>query len=144
VLAGADDNELAPLSEFGRHAGLAFQLHDDFIGMFGDEKVSGKSAMDDLREGKMTLLMRHALPQANTEQLRTLETALGNKDVTREQHEAVKQLLEELGSREYVKQEAYVAAEAARKVLQSKRDMWSIKASEFLEELLDYIVSRDH
>lgn len=144
VLAGAGEDELKPISDFGRQAGLAFQLRDDFIGMFGDEKVSGKSVMDDLREGKMTLLMRHALAHADTEQRHTLESALGNENVTREQHETVKQLLEELGSREYVKQEAYEAAEAARKILRSKQGAWSAKASEFLEELLDYIVSRDH
>jgi geranylgeranyl pyrophosphate synthase len=100
--------------------------------------------MDDLREGKMTFLMRHALAHADTEQARTLKAALGNKNVRPKQHEAVKQLLEQLGSREYVKHEAHEAAEAARAVLHTQQETWSAKGSEFLEELLDYIVSRDH
>ncbi|HEX6258743.1 MAG TPA: polyprenyl synthetase family protein, partial [Candidatus Saccharimonadales bacterium] len=51
ILAGADTSEHSWLSNFARHIGLSFQITDDILGTFGTEFDSGKSALDDLREG---------------------------------------------------------------------------------------------
>src|SRR5690606_7614224 len=51
-LAGADDELTAALRSFGTDIGVAFQLRDDLLGVFGDPDVTGKPAGDDLREGK--------------------------------------------------------------------------------------------
>ncbi|MFF7292910.1 polyprenyl synthetase family protein [Microbacterium sp. NPDC008134] len=56
-MAGADAAQLAALRSFGHPLGLAFQLRDDVLGVFGDESVTGKPAGDDLREGKRTVLI---------------------------------------------------------------------------------------
>lgn len=56
ALGGARHGELAGLSAFGIPLGLAFQLRDDILGVFGDPEVTGKPAGDDLREGKRTVL----------------------------------------------------------------------------------------
>ena len=56
-LAGADEAQRAALAGFGRPVGIAFQLRDDMLGVFGDPEVTGKPAGDDLREGKRTLLV---------------------------------------------------------------------------------------
>jgi geranylgeranyl diphosphate synthase type II len=60
VLAGAGEEAVERLGEFGRQIGIAFQLTDDLLGMFGDPAVTGKSATDDLREGKQTVLIAAA------------------------------------------------------------------------------------
>src|SRR5690606_1307811 len=57
TLAGADDEQLGTLHRFGHPLGLAFQLRDDVLGVFGDSDRTGKPAGDDLREGKRTLLV---------------------------------------------------------------------------------------
>ena len=59
AFAGANRHEFAQVSSFGIPLGLAFQLRDDILGVFGDPAVTGKPAGDDLREGKRTVLVAH-------------------------------------------------------------------------------------
>ncbi|MCK5891799.1 polyprenyl synthetase family protein [Aeromicrobium sp.] len=60
LLAGADEDTVERLGQAGRLVGIAFQLKDDLIGVFGDPEVSGKSATGDLRTNKQTPLIVHA------------------------------------------------------------------------------------
>ena len=72
ALAGRPD--LAePLASHGRPVGLAFQLRDDVLGVFGDPAATGKPVGDDLREGKPTLLMALARDAASPAQLKVLD-----------------------------------------------------------------------
>lgn len=57
--AGADKQTLTTLREFATNLGIAFQIQDDLLGVFGDERETGKSTLTDLREGKQTLLVRY-------------------------------------------------------------------------------------
>lgn len=57
--AGTDDATLATLERFATNMGVAFQIQDDLLGVFGDEQQTGKSTTSDLREGKQTLLVRY-------------------------------------------------------------------------------------
>ncbi len=60
ALAGADAEQTAALAAFGHPLGMAFQLRDDVLGVFGDERETGKPSGDDLREGKRTVLIAFA------------------------------------------------------------------------------------
>lgn len=81
ALAGADPQLLDGYSAFSLPLGEAFQLRDDVLGVFGDPAVTGKPAGDDLREGKRTLLIAHAL-QGGTPADRTLvNSTLGRADL---------------------------------------------------------------
>ncbi|UBH06367.1 geranylgeranyl pyrophosphate synthase [Leucobacter sp. Psy1] len=65
ALAGASPEQESALAEFGLPVGVAFQLRDDLLGVFGDEAVTGKPTGDDLTEGKRTVLValaREELP----------------------------------------------------------------------------------
>ncbi|AKE41573.1 geranylgeranyl pyrophosphate synthase [Corynebacterium kutscheri] len=64
ALAGAEEKEIAALRAFGRDIGVAFQLRDDLLGVFGDPTVTGKPAGDDLREGKRTVLIAQSILNA--------------------------------------------------------------------------------
>lgn len=57
AFAGANEEERDQLAKFAIPLGLAFQMRDDVLGVFGDPKVTGKPAGDDLREGKRTVLI---------------------------------------------------------------------------------------
>ena len=91
----------------------------------------------------MTFLMRHALAHANPAQLKAIYGALGNNNVKVEQHSNVKLILDSLGSRTYVEQEASSAAAAARQVLDGQQGYWAEPERMFLVELLGYIIRRD-
>ncbi|MEV0776480.1 polyprenyl synthetase family protein [Streptomyces sp. NPDC050433] len=65
AIAGAGAGLVAAYREFGSHIGIAFQLRDDLLGVFGDPAVTGKPSGDDLREGKRTVLLATALKYAD-------------------------------------------------------------------------------
>lgn len=69
------------LSTYGDAIGLAFQLRDDILGLFGDPAITGKSAADDLRAGKRTLLVLRAMALATSGQRGVLSRCLGKRDL---------------------------------------------------------------
>nr|WP_194719751.1 polyprenyl synthetase family protein [Cellulosimicrobium arenosum] len=78
ALAGADEVAIRAVREFGLPLGEAFQLRDDVLGVFGDSRVTGKPAGDDLREGKRTVLVLRALDRADPSGRELLRTHLGD------------------------------------------------------------------
>ena len=67
---------------FGLPLGIAYQLRDDLLGVFGDAEVTGKPSGDDLREGKRTVLIaltRQAIPSGARA---TLDELLGDPELT--------------------------------------------------------------
>ena len=61
LLGNAGEAEQEAYRQFGYHLGLAFQVQDDILGIWGDEAVTGKSAASDLVEGKNSLPVLYAL-----------------------------------------------------------------------------------
>ncbi|KOV83842.1 polyprenyl synthetase family protein [Nocardia sp. NRRL S-836] len=97
AITGADQDVVACLREFGRDVGVAFQLRDDLIGVFGDPSVTGKPVGEDLREGKRTALMAIALTRATNGSAAVLRRSLTGP-VTDRLVEQVCDLLVELGA----------------------------------------------
>ena len=81
AIADADIKVEAALCGYGDAVGLAFQLRDDVLGLFGDPATTGKGAVEDLREGKRTLLMLRALHMCDDIGRKALERMLGNPNV---------------------------------------------------------------
>lgn len=77
-LAGASQERIDALLAFGADLGVAFQLRDDLLGVFGDPSVTGKPAGDDLREGKRTLLVALGLQLGTARQAEIVTKAVGN------------------------------------------------------------------
>lgn len=98
ALAGAPEGQVHELREFGRDLGIAFQLRDDLLGVFGDPSVTGKPAGDDLREGKRTLLVALGLERADAGQRAVIEHALGNAQLSEKDVEAARAVLTEVGA----------------------------------------------
>ncbi len=78
ILAGASDADLTRLADYGRNLGMAFQIVDDVLDLTASEEVLGKPVASDLREGKATLAVLHALERCTPEERATIESVLGN------------------------------------------------------------------
>src|SRR5699024_5480911 len=102
ALAGASTEVIETLLRFGSDIGVAFQLRDDLLGVFGDPAVTGKPAGDDLREGKRTVLIAEAVDSARQHgqqaALDELRSALGNPALTTDGVQRVQTILTELGA----------------------------------------------
>ena len=99
ALAGADADREAALTRYARLVGVVYQIRDDLDGMFGDETVTGKSTVSDLREGKFTTLIAYARTTPAWPQIAPVLAAgtADDDDAAR-----VRTLLEECGARTYV------------------------------------------
>jgi geranylgeranyl diphosphate synthase type II len=95
VLAGADESVVVALGAFGREIGIAYQVVDDLLGVFGDEAATGKTAIGDLREGKRTMLIAYA---ATTDCWAELGPYLGDPDLTEERAAEMRRLLVHCGA----------------------------------------------
>ncbi len=102
LLAGAPPEVRAELSRYGTAVGEAFQLQDDLLGLFGDPATVGKPVGDDLREGKFTLLIHHALAAGTPAERRAVGAALGNPELTGAEVAEVQGILERTGARRTV------------------------------------------
>ncbi|CAN5364276.1 polyprenyl synthetase family protein [soil metagenome] len=60
ILAGASEEVVSTLGDFGREIGIAYQIVDDLLGVFGAEADTGKTTLGDLREGKRTVMIAYA------------------------------------------------------------------------------------
>ncbi|MCL2794961.1 MAG: polyprenyl synthetase family protein [Microbacteriaceae bacterium] len=85
AIGGASEAQLATLSEFGLPLGIAFQLRDDVLGVFGDAAVTGKPSGDDLREGKRTMLVALTRMKVAPSVRRAIDELLGDPELTTEQ-----------------------------------------------------------
>ncbi|MGK5450928.1 polyprenyl synthetase family protein [Streptomyces radiopugnans] len=98
ALAGGDTRVLGACSAYGIPLGEAFQLRDDVLGLFGDPAVTGKSRLDDLREGKHTPLLAIALRRADPAQVRTLRRLVGDPGLDEDGAARVRGVLESTGA----------------------------------------------
>lgn len=99
LLAGASVETAAALAQAGTMIGVAYQIIDDLLGVFGDEATTGKSTFGDLREGKRTAIIAHA---AQTTFWPQIAAVLGKTDLTEAEAAQLRELLEAAGSRRYV------------------------------------------
>ena len=97
LLADAPEADCDNLYRFGEKIGLAFQLQDDFLDVYGDTKVFGKAIGGDILAGKKTFMLINALTHANDSQRKELEQWLAINDRPKEKIEAVTRLYNEIG-----------------------------------------------
>ncbi|MDX3075434.1 polyprenyl synthetase family protein [Streptomyces sp. MI02-7b] len=102
VAAGAADDVTRILHEYGRRIGLAFQLRDDLLGVYGDPTKTGKPSGDDIRSGKRTYLtavaLRLARKAASPEAENRIRTTLGDPLASGTALRAFRELLVQLGA----------------------------------------------
>ena len=143
VLAGADCNATDAITDYAMHTGRAFQITDDVLGIFGSEFESGKSPLDDIKEGKRTLLTVYALDHAKRSDKNFLIQMLGNHKLNQTEFARCKDILIECGALEYAREEASKHVDLAIKSLVEKSNSyWSKEGIQFLRGLAEYLLTR--
>ena len=117
LLANASDETISGLQEFGRRLGLAFQIRDDVLGVWGIEEETGKPSSDDLRNGKRSYPIVAALERATEEQREALQALLNRASQYDDALAAARAMLGRLGAREESERAAREQAESAIEVI---------------------------
>ena len=105
ILAGAPKEDQENLYRFGEQIGLAFQLQDDLLDVYGDPKVFGKNIGGDITSNKKTYMLINAVNRANAKQREELTRWIDAKTFDREEKvRAVTRLYDEIGIRQLCEQ----------------------------------------
>ena len=140
ILGGATPAEEEKVAQYGRDLGMAFQIVDDVLDLTASESVLGKPVASDLREGKATMAVIHALERCTPAEHTLIETVLRNRAFNGVTHEQILEVLHKYDSIEAAHDRAAEYAESARKAIDTFQD------SEIKRALLwapDFVVSRE-
>lgn len=141
VLGGMDDEHEDMLADYGRYAGLAFQLVDDLLDFTGSSEQLGKPVLSDLKEGKVTLPLIYAMENGHSEARELVARILEEKEFHSVQPETLVALVRDSGALDRVRGLAHDYARRAKACLNGT------SASEYgraLVTLPDFILEREN
>ena len=115
ILGGASAEEESALGQYGHDLGMAFQIVDDVLDLTASEEVLGKPVASDLREGKVTMAVIHALERCTPEERTQIEKILSDRAFNGVSHADILAILQRYGSLEAATTRAAEYAESARK-----------------------------
>lgn len=142
VLAGAGCEETDAIRDYALHTGKAFQITDDIMGVFGTDEQTGKSVMDDIREGKRTLISLYAIEHAAGADRTLLLSCLGNDALTREEFEQCQQIIIRTGALGDSQKLAAKHAQLALEALDRNEGRWRAEEMAFLRSLVLGLLNR--
>lgn len=140
LLGGGTEEQIEALAEYGRLIGIAFQIHDDLLGVAGEQEKVGKPIGSDVREGKWTFLTVHAYQEASEDDRETLLEIHGKEDATDEEVDKVLEIFEKSEAIEFAKNKSRELVEKAKSELALLPES---EAKEFLLELADFSIERE-
>ncbi len=117
ILGGATPEQEESMALYGRNLGMAFQIVDDVLDLTASEEVLGKPVASDLREGKVTMAVIHALEKCTPEERKRIETVLRERAFHTVPLGEILQTLRRYGSIEAANARAHDYADAARKAI---------------------------
>jgi octaprenyl-diphosphate synthase len=140
ILGGASAEQEAALGQYGHDLGMAFQIVDDVLDLTASEDVLGKPVASDLREGKATMAVIHALERCTAEERAKIETVLQHGAFNGVTHGQILEILERYGSLEAATDRAARYAESAQKSICSFPDSETKRALLWAPE---FVVARE-
>ena len=137
----SSSGDLEKLSKYGLLIGKAFQIRDDILGVFGDEKKLGKPVGSDIIEGKQTLLLLKARENGTKAQKEIIQKYVRKKDLTERELEKVRKVIVETGSLDYSNKLAQKLVKEGVGFLEDI-NFKNKTAEDFFHKIADYIISR--
>jgi geranylgeranyl diphosphate synthase, type I len=141
MLGGANEEKLKAIEEFGLPIGIAFQLRDDELGLFGDEETLGKSNLSDLVEGKKTLLILKALEKLEGEDKDFLLSIWGKREANKDEIKKAKELILKSQALNYSQETSRNLVEQGKKAIGKITDNPEYK--QVLESFADFVIARN-
>ncbi len=146
ILGGASPKLLSRISEFGVNLGVAFQIKDDLLGMFGSKEKVGKPVDSDLKEGKKTLLTAKTLERlwdkGKQGEITRFQSILGNPNLTPDDYRWCQELMRETGAVDYCQNRVGELTETAVGFL-SQADI-DDEAKRYLVGISTFLVAREY
>lgn len=141
IIGGASEEEMMIAYHFGEWLGMAYQVHDDTLDLFGDEEILGKPIFTDLRAGKRNLILIHCLNHCTQSERKFIESLLGkNGEYSKEEVSKTREIFEEQGSLQYVKAKSSQYTTEAKNLI--NKFPTNSEAKESLRILSDYLSER--
>src|SRR6184192_4437385 len=140
ILAGATPEQEEQVGRYGRDLGMAFQIVDDVLDLTASEEILGKPVASDLREGKATMAVIHALERCTASERKQIETVLQERTFKSVSYTQILEMLQRHGSLEAAMERAQEYSELARNAICSFPD------SEIKRALLwapEFVVARE-
>jgi geranylgeranyl diphosphate synthase type I len=141
LVGGGSDSEVKALGQAWWDAGVAFQLIDDVLGVTADEKTLGKPVGSDIKEGKKTMIVIHALNNATSSQRSILLNVLGNRSATKNEISEAMEILKEIGSIDYTISKAKEYRDSA---ISGHQIIPESQAKKELVDLITFFVNRNY
>jgi len=140
ILAGSEKNP-EDFEEIANLLGVAFQLQDDLLGVFGDMEKIGKSITSDIEEGKKTLIMKWLYDDSTEEEKKFILENLGKGEIGKEEFEKIKALIMEHGIKERI--EKYIDEMLDEARVEAKGLAMNKKSTDLLLYLIDILAGRE-
>jgi geranylgeranyl diphosphate synthase, type I len=121
ILAGAEQSQIGRLFKYGTYLGRAFQIKDDYLGLFGEEKNIGKSTLTDLQEAKKTILIWQAYQNSDRIGRTAIKRILSKRNVTKYDLLKMRKITIESGALDYAKKEIANLIKKAKKLIALSR-----------------------
>jgi len=139
IIGGASEQQQQAMFEYGRLIGLGFQIWDDVLDLRSTKESFGKPVLNDIRNGKKTLIVVHALDAMKSPEKDELIAVLGKKDATEEELMSAKELLETVGSIDYASR---IASEFVAKAKEELKAVKDDRHRMILAGFADFMLSR--
>lgn len=137
LTGGLDDEQVNNLGRYGEHLGVAFQIKDDLLDLFGGDGI-GKPVGGDLKERKLTLPLLAILNSMDKREARRIRAKI-KRGIRKREISDIARLVREKGGEEYASNVMYIEAEKSRNALNS---LPPSKVKDLLNELVDFAIRR--
>ena len=141
ILGGASEEILKSINRFSVPIGIAFQIQDDILGIFGEEEKIGKSVGADIKEGKQTILLVKAKESASSAQRKILNSCVGKENLSSEDVEMFREVVIKTGSLDYAK--SFADNLIREGIGELKKVPISSDARKFLLGMAEYMMKRE-